>query len=213
MLRDGAAVLRARDLVHELLAQPHAHLPDAAGGDADDHAGRLTEQILRSDLRARLLRVEKPGERIDRAGEHGAGRDADPRRRQRRQAVVGRNRARAAERGDEDAHDAAAEESRPSVIELVIESAVEVLEDFSEEERKDQEQEPDGSDGKDDGERAEREQLVHLGVRCPHSREASVACQIRWKFFSISRRERRSTTGRPCGHTLEYAVRRSSSRM
>jgi hypothetical protein len=37
--------------------------------------------------------------------------------------------------------------------------------------------------------------------------------QIRWKFFSISRRDSRSTTGRPWGQTLEYAVRRSSSRM
>jgi hypothetical protein len=37
--------------------------------------------------------------------------------------------------------------------------------------------------------------------------------QMRWKFFSISRRVMRSTTGRPCGQTLEYAVRRSSSRM
>jgi len=31
--------------------------------------------------------------------------------------------------------------------------------------------------------------------------------------ISISRRDSRSTTGRPCGHTDEYAVRRNSSRM
>ena len=41
----------------------------------------------------------------------------------------------------------------------------------------------------------------------------SRASHIRWKFFSISRLVRRSTTGRPCGQTLEYAVRRSSARM
>jgi len=39
------------------------------------------------------------------------------------------------------------------------------------------------------------------------------AHQIRSKFFSISRRVNRSMTGRPCGHTVEYAVARSSSRM
>ena len=30
-----------------------------------------------------------------------------------------------------------------------------------------------------------------------------IAVQILWKFFSISRRVRRSTTGRPWGQTLE----------
>jgi hypothetical protein len=29
------------------------------------------------------------------------------------------------------------------------------------------------------------------------------AYQMRWKFFSISRRVMRRTTGRPCGQTLE----------
>ncbi len=37
--------------------------------------------------------------------------------------------------------------------------------------------------------------------------------QMRSKFFSISRRVNRSITGRPCGHTVEYAVALSSSRM
>ena len=37
--------------------------------------------------------------------------------------------------------------------------------------------------------------------------------QIRSKFFSTSRRVMRNITGRPCGHTVEYAVARSSSRM
>src|SRR5262245_66612592 len=37
--------------------------------------------------------------------------------------------------------------------------------------------------------------------------------QILSKFFSISRRVSRSITGRPCGHTVEYAVARNSSRM
>ncbi len=37
--------------------------------------------------------------------------------------------------------------------------------------------------------------------------------QILWKFFSISRRVSRSITGRPWGQIVEYAVRRSSSRM
>ena len=30
-----------------------------------------------------------------------------------------------------------------------------------------------------------------------------IGSQIRWKFFSTSRRVMRSTTGRPCGQTLE----------
>jgi hypothetical protein len=37
--------------------------------------------------------------------------------------------------------------------------------------------------------------------------------QILWKFRSTSRRVMRSMTGRPCGQIVEYAVRRSSSRM
>jgi hypothetical protein len=57
------------------------------------------------------------------------------------------------------------------------------------------------------------------GVRAPAMRRTrrgrsgsagTAPRQIRWKFFSISRRVMRSTTGRPCGQTLEYAVRRSS---
>jgi hypothetical protein len=35
--------------------------------------------------------------------------------------------------------------------------------------------------------------------------------QILSKFFSISRLVKRSITGRPCGHTVEYAVARSSA--
>ena len=58
--------------------------------------------------------------------------------------------------------------------------------------------------------------LTALWPRRPETndqRRETDDCQIRWKFFSISRRVMRRTTGRPCGQTLEYAVRRSSSRM
>jgi len=41
----------------------------------------------------------------------------------------------------------------------------------------------------------------------------TVYLQIRWKFFSTSRRVSRSMTGRPCGQIVENAVSRSSSRM
>ena len=52
------------------------------------------------------------------------------------------------------------------------------------------------------------QRLTHGG----ETRERELS-YIRSKFFSISRRVRRSMTGRPCGQTVEYAVARSSSRM
>src|SRR5688572_4871632 len=40
----------------------------------------------------------------------------------------------------------------------------------------------------------------------PPERRPDSWTHMRWKFFSISRRVSRSITGRPCGHTVEYAV-------
>ena len=66
----------------------------------------------------------------------------------------------------------------------------------------------------------ERAAAVNVSRRHPASRLPAAAsgawsrpAQIRWKFFSTSRRVSRSITGRPCGQMVEYAVRRSSSRM
>ncbi len=50
-------------------------------------------------------------------------------------------------------------------------------------------------------------------LRVLQSSASSRESQIRSKFFSISRRVSLSMTGRPCGHTVEYAVALSSSRM
>ena len=50
-------------------------------------------------------------------------------------------------------------------------------------------------------------------VEAPKSIGFPARLQMRWKFFSTSRRVSRSITGRPCGQMVEYAVLRSSSRM
>ena len=62
-------------------------------------------------------------------------------------------------------------------------------------------------------ERADQLARSRVAHRTSSSSVARRGRQMRWKFFSISRRVMRSTTGRPWGQTLEYAVRRSSSRM
>jgi hypothetical protein len=44
--------------------------------------------------------------------------------------------------------------------------------------------------------------VPNLEPRIP-SPESRISIQIRWKFFSTSRREIRNMTGRPCGQTVE----------
>ena len=125
----------AGDLVDQLLADPAPHLTDAAGGDRDNDAADLPDEILRPALGGRLLAKEEPGEEIDRRRQDHAAEGADARRRERPESVLRRDGAEAAERGDEDAEHARAEEARPAVIEVVVEAAVEMLEDLAEEQR------------------------------------------------------------------------------
>jgi hypothetical protein len=79
------------------------------------------------------------------------------------------------------------------------------------------------ADGKETRIGPERPGGEQIDEQDPHPRDLSRSRQviqalrhvrqIRSKFFSTSRRLRRSMTGRPCGQTVEYAVADSSLRM
>ena len=47
------------------------------------------------------------------------------------------------------------------------------------------------------------EAIKKRGANTAHETGTDCTRQIRWKFFSISRRVSRSMTGRPCGQTVE----------
>ena len=87
---------------------------------------------------------------------------------ERPQSVVGCDGAKAAERGDEDAEHSRAEEARPPVIEVVVEAAVEMLEDLAKEQRNHQKEETDRGNREKDGERVQGQE-VHV-CECAHSR-------------------------------------------
>ncbi len=54
------------NLVDELLADLAPHLTDAAGGNRDDDAPDLPDEVLRPALGGRLLAEEEPREEVDR---------------------------------------------------------------------------------------------------------------------------------------------------
>ena len=100
VLGDGGAVARLRDLVDQLLADPAAHLADAALRDRHDDPAGLPDQIGGADVGGGLLAVQERGDRVDRAAEHDAAGEAGDRRGGRREAVVDGDGAGAAERGE-----------------------------------------------------------------------------------------------------------------
>ena len=75
--------------------------------------------------------------------------------------VVRRDGAETAERRDEHADHARAEESRPPMIEVVVEAAVEMLEDPAEEQREHQEEKPHRGYREEDRERVQCQE-VHV---------------------------------------------------
>ena len=90
--RSRIAVTRAGDLVHQLLAEPDADLPDATGRDRDDHTGRSapTRSPARTSVLACWLNRTR-AKRVDRAAEDHA---ADRTRRSRQARARGRSRSR-----------------------------------------------------------------------------------------------------------------------
>src|SRR6188508_353731 len=76
VLMHGIAIAGTRDLVHQFLADTAANLPDAAGRDRDDDACDLADQIVGTDLGARLLPVQVASERTNEGAEDDAGGDA-----------------------------------------------------------------------------------------------------------------------------------------
>ena len=153
VLGDWPGLAGAGDAIDQLLANAAADLADAAGRNRDHDAAELADEVPIARVRRHLLIEEEAGEEVDRRRQRDAGGEAHCRRRHRAEPVVGRDRAEAAEGGDENAHHPRAEEAGPAMIEIVIEAGVEMLEDLAEHQRHHQEYEPEGADGQKDSER------------------------------------------------------------
>jgi hypothetical protein len=149
------------NLVDEFFANRAPYLPDAAGGNGHDDAPHLADEILGPALGGRLLAEEKSRKEIHRCGQEEPADGAKAGCWQRSQALVRRDGAESAKRGDEDADDAGAEESGTAMIEIVVEATVEVLEYFAKKQRNYQKEETDRGNREKDGERAQGQE-VHV---------------------------------------------------
>ena len=191
----------------------HRIWPTPPAGIATTTRAIWPTRSLERDVGARLLAEQEPRKHVDGAAEDDPAHEPDARGRDGRQAVVGRDRAKAAERRDEHGHDPTAEDAGAAMIEVRVQTAAEVVEHLAEHQRDDQEQESNGGDREEDRERRNRREQAHAmdtDGKCAHSREGTASKSNAGRALAHVRRVAAAGTGSLAGARSERALYHAS---